>query len=94
MAQQMFMSQKKDPTLYLILALLLGGIGIHHFYVGNSTLGIIFLLMSWTFIPAIIALFNAFNHKKNVQQANMELARKIAVNINVPVEEVIKLAIF
>lgn len=92
LAQQMYMSQKKDPTMYLILALLLGGLGIHHFYVGNSGMGIMFLLFCWTFIPAIIAVVNAINCKKNVQAANLELANKIAVNMNVPVGELTKLA--
>lgn len=43
----------KDRTTAGIFALLLGGIGVHHFYLGNTTRGIIYLLFFWTFIPAI-----------------------------------------
>ncbi len=38
-----------------ILALLLGGLGVHRFYLGQA-IGILYLLFCWTFIPSIIAL--------------------------------------
>jgi len=34
--------------------LLLGGLGVHKFYLGSVGLGIACLLFCWTFIPAII----------------------------------------
>ena len=39
-----------------ILALFLGGIGVHKFYCGHIGLGVVYLLFFWTFIPSIIAL--------------------------------------
>src|SRR5687768_3893429 len=39
-----------------ILALFLGGLGVHKFYLGQTGLGILYLVFFWTFIPAIIAL--------------------------------------
>lgn len=39
-----------------ILALLLGGIGAHKFYLGKTGLGFLYLIFVWTFIPAIVAL--------------------------------------
>lgn len=38
-----------------VLALLVGGLGIHKFYLGKIGLGIVYILFCWTFIPAIIA---------------------------------------
>ncbi len=38
-----------------VLAILLGGIGIHRFYLGQWW-GLFYLLFCWTFIPGIIAL--------------------------------------
>jgi TM2 domain-containing membrane protein YozV len=38
-----------------VLALLVGGIGVHKFYLGKVGLGILYILFVWTFIPAIIA---------------------------------------
>jgi len=37
-----------------LFALLLGGVGIHKFYLGRVAQGIIYLLFFWTFIPAIV----------------------------------------
>jgi len=42
-----------------MLALFLGGIGAHHFYLGQIGFGILYLLFFWTFIPAIVAFFEA-----------------------------------
>ena len=38
-----------------VLALLLGGLGIHYFYLGKSTGGIVFLLLCCTGIPSLLA---------------------------------------
>lgn len=38
-----------------LLALFLGGLGVHKFYLGQTGLGILYLLLCWTCIPAIIA---------------------------------------
>lgn len=46
--------RKKDKTTAGILAVLLGGIGVHKFYLGEIGLGILYLCFSWTFIPSII----------------------------------------
>jgi TM2 domain-containing membrane protein YozV len=40
------------------IALFLGGIGIHRFYLGQWW-GIFYLLFFWTFVPAIIAFVEA-----------------------------------
>lgn len=39
-----------------VLAILLGGIGAHKFYLGNIGIGLVYLLFSWTGIPMIIGL--------------------------------------
>lgn len=38
-----------------LFALFLGGIGVHKFYLGNVSAGVLYLLFFWTFIPAFIA---------------------------------------
>ena len=47
--------QAKQRTTAIILAWLLGGLGIHRIYLGDTLLGFIYMLFCWTFIPAIIA---------------------------------------
>ena len=52
-------TQPKSPVVAGLLALFLGGFGIHYFYMGKPVPGIIFLLFCWTLIPAIIAFLQA-----------------------------------
>lgn len=49
----------KNKTLAAVLSLLLGGIGIHKFYLGKNKQGILYLLFFWTFIPSILGLIDA-----------------------------------
>src|SRR5262245_14225995 len=37
-----------------LFALLLGGFGIHKFYLGRVGQGILYLVLCWTFIPALV----------------------------------------
>jgi TM2 domain-containing membrane protein YozV len=47
---------RKDRIVAALLAFFLGGLGIHHFYMGRPWIGIIYILFFWTLIPAFIAL--------------------------------------
>lgn len=46
----------KNKTTAGILALLLGGLGAHKFYLGRIFQGLLYFIFCWTFIPALIAL--------------------------------------
>ncbi len=46
----------KSRIAAALFALLLGGLGVHKFYLGNIGLGIVYLLFCWTFIPALVGL--------------------------------------
>ncbi len=37
-----------------LLAIFLGGLGIHKFYLGKTGMGILYLVLCWTYIPAIV----------------------------------------
>ena len=39
-----------------ILAILLGGFGVHKFYLGKVGMGILYLIFCWTGIPGIVGL--------------------------------------
>jgi TM2 domain-containing membrane protein YozV len=52
-------ANKKKVSTGVLLALLLGGIGIHHFYLGRTFAGVLSLFLFWTFLPAIFALLEA-----------------------------------
>lgn len=57
-APQRGSSQGKSKVAAGLLALFLGGFGIHRFYLGQWW-GLIYLLFFWTFVPAIIAFVEA-----------------------------------
>ena len=43
-----------NQMLYAFFAIFLGSFGIHKFYAGRIFLGLLYLLLSWTLLPAII----------------------------------------
>lgn len=49
-------SSGKSKMVAGLLGILLGSIGVHHFYLGKMGRGILYLVFSWTGIPAIIGL--------------------------------------
>jgi len=46
----------KSKSTAAILAFFLGGLGVHKFYLGQAGWGIAYLLLCWTFVPAVVAL--------------------------------------
>jgi len=65
-----------------ILAILLGGIGVHKFYLGKVGMGVLYLLLFivffWTFIPAIIGLIEGIIY---LTQSDQDFANKQGVRV-------------
>jgi TM2 domain-containing membrane protein YozV len=51
----------KSRPVAAVLALFLGGIGIHKFYLDQTRTGVFYLLFFWTFIPAVLAFFEGIS---------------------------------
>src|SRR4051812_33025842 len=58
----------KDKTTAGVLGILLGGIGAHKFYLGQTGAGIMYLLFCWTMIPGIIGLIEGITYLTMQQQ--------------------------
>ena len=43
---------------YIALCLFLGGAGLHKFYAGKWVQGLLYLALSWTGIPVVLALLD------------------------------------
>ena len=77
-AQQGKGQSEKSKVTAGILALLLGGFGIHKFYLGAWGWGIIYIVFIWTWLPAIISLVEGIRYltlsdnefKKKVSEMN------------------------
>jgi TM2 domain-containing membrane protein YozV len=76
-----FQRARKDEVVGVLLAVFLGGFGIHHFYLHRNGLGVLYLLFSWTGIPFILGLIEAFFMPTRVQQYNASQAAYIASQI-------------
>ena len=49
----------KNRVAAILLALFLGGLGVHKFYLGQVGMGLLYLVFCWTGIPAIVAFVEA-----------------------------------
>ena len=69
--------QNKTVSTGVLLALFVGGFGIHKFWLSEIVPGVLYLLFCWTFIPSIIALIECFFMKNTVNNYNYRLAQDI-----------------
>jgi TM2 domain-containing membrane protein YozV len=51
-----------------LFAILLGGLGIHKFYLGRIGQGILYLLFFWTFIPTLIGVIEGIVYLTKTDQ--------------------------
>ena len=72
---------RKSRSTAFLLTLFLGGIGAHHFYMGNTVVGVIYLLFFWTGIPLVMAFIELFLIQNTVDQYNEKMALEIAMRI-------------
>ena len=52
----------KNKVAAGVLALLLGGIGIHKFYTGAWGWGLVYIVLCWTAVPALLALVEGIRY--------------------------------
>lgn len=61
-----------------LFAILLGGIGVHKFYLGRIGLGIVYALFWWTWIPSIIGLIEGILY---LSQSDEEFSQRNGVRV-------------
>ena len=72
---------RKDETIGVLLALLLGCFGMHHFYLRRTGLGILYLCFCWTGITTILGFIECFLMPGRVRVYNATQAAYIAGEI-------------
>ena len=61
-------SSDKDRVTAGVLALVLGGLGAHKFYLGKYLQGILYIAFVWTFIPVIVALIEGIQYLRRTDE--------------------------
>ena len=69
------MAKPKNKLAAALLALFLGGLGVHKFYLGKTGMGLVYLLFCWTFIPAIVGFVEGLIY---LTESDADFARKHA----------------
>ena len=75
-AESTVSESEKSKVTAGVLALLLGGLGIHKFYTGAWGWGIVYIVLCWTYVPALVALGEGIRY---LVLSREEFARKAAV---------------
>ncbi|WP_240941435.1 TM2 domain-containing protein [Paenibacillus sp. HB172176] len=52
----------KNKNVAGVLGILLGGLGIHKFYLGRIGWGIVYLIFCWTYIPSILGVIEGITY--------------------------------
>ena len=81
MFQSEMSPKRKDATVGVLLALFLGGLGGHRFYMGQTGLGVVYILLCWTFVPTVVGLVEAFFMSKRVREHNAQAATEVVMKI-------------
>lgn len=76
-----YMSRRKDPTNILIFALIgfVGIAGIHRFVLGQTGMGVLYLLTGG--LCLIGTIVDLVNHKKNALESNIKTAQQVSMLI-------------
>ncbi len=79
-----YQSVRRKASQAMLLAFFFGGIGAHKFYLGQTGLGIAYLLFFWTTIPGWIALVELFFLADTVVRINQQRAKEIVALLGAP----------
>lgn len=82
---QQYEAVRRDEVVGVLLALFLGGFGVHHFYLRRTGLGILYLAFSWTGIPWILGFIECFFMPGRVREFNAIQAAGIAAALGMAI---------
>jgi len=87
-AQAVFYQQyeqvRRDEVVGILLALFLGGFGIHHFYLRRVGLGVLYACFCWTPFPWVLGFIECFFMPGRVREFNAIQAAGIAAALGIP----------
>jgi TM2 domain-containing membrane protein YozV len=87
-AQAVFYQQyeqvRRDEVVGILLALFLGGFGVHHFYLRRTGLGILYACFCWTPFPWVLGFIECFFMPGRVREFNAIQAGGISAALGIP----------
>lgn len=83
MFYQQYESVRRDEVVGILLALFLGGFGIHHFYLRRTGLGILYCCFCWTPLPWVLGFIECFFMPGRVREFNAIQAAGIAAALGI-----------
>jgi len=84
---QEYESVHRDEVAGILVALFLGGFGVHHFYLRRTALGVVYLCFFWTPVPWILGFIECFFMPGRVREFNAIQAATIAASLGIPMPE-------
>lgn len=81
---QQYEAARRDEVVGILLALFLGGFGVHHFYLRRTALGVVYLCFFWTPIPWILGFIECFFMPGRVREFNALQGAAIAASLGIP----------
>ena len=76
------MKKRAYAIIYSALSIMLGGIGIQKFYLGQTKRGILHVLFFWTFIPTILCIIDLLKFTFMTEEEFDEKYNKIELTYN------------
>jgi TM2 domain-containing membrane protein YozV len=80
---QQYQMVRRDEVVGVLLALFLGGLGIHHFYLRRTGLGILYICFCWTGITTFLGFIECFFMPGRVREFNAIQAAGIAATLGI-----------
>jgi TM2 domain-containing membrane protein YozV len=80
---QQYEAVRRDEVVGILLALFLGGFGIHHFYLRRTGLGILYACFCWSPIPWVLGFIECFFMPGRVREFNAIQAAGIAAALGI-----------
>ena len=81
---QQYESVRRDEVVGILLALFLGGFGVHHFYLRRIGWGVFYCCLCWTPIPWVLGFIECFFMPGRVREFNAIQAAGIAAALGIP----------
>ena len=72
---------RRDELTGVLLAVLLGSFGAHHFYLRRNALGVLYIMLCWTSVPFFLGIIEAFFMPERVRRFNVEQATLLACSV-------------